>query len=609
MAASDISANTLNGDILDSREVIRDLYETSQPDTEAKIEAFGEDIIDELSILKDDFADLEIHADLGDSNTLRYNSMLLILEVLHALDTLEENISSSERNIYENTVDDVWGEISDYIDELVMATLIADHEICILEAVGSTNEINDSASSVFSEVESELGQIEGDASLANTSSEIQDIYWRTKFSGYYAYITLLSLFRLNGDEFDDRSNDIDDIISNLRSIQTKVDDALTADSALDDDLDTMIDYTISLLEDRISANEDETLDKYGSDWDDDRESHFDDTFSLIENFRADIEDRAANDAQAATTISTHLDLRMLTVIDMLLARHTAQSLRVPLFEDEYEDLWDEYDNLASAIDDLIDELRLSAPALSDLHTETDDLFTDKSRLGTVDYDTDQSILNKISFPDMPNDSSFIEAINPLAAYRVIGGNNGMLLPYNNVTRYEFIRMLLRSTCTSPGRFIDPDFAKEALKDYFASQGTGTMGGTESYLAKAVDLGIIKGYGDGNLYPNKPITRFEAAKILSKFYGVNTVNEPVSGQGEIDFSDVKPQNGEIATYVYSATAAGFFNKGSSSNRYFRPNDNLSRAEAAKIIWSAFQKKGYKFVTIEEKDYEWPDKSIY
>jgi hypothetical protein len=607
IAASDISASTLNGDILDAREVIKELYAASHPDTDADIENFGEDIIDELSILREDFADLDIDADMGDGLALRYNSMLLILEVIHALDTLEIDISESQRDTFDSTVDDVWKEIGDYVDAMVLATLLADHELCIVEAVGSTNDFNDAASALLGEIESELGRLEGDAAIANTSGEIKDLYWRTKFTGYYADITLQSLFRLNGDDLDDRSSEVDDIITNLQSIQTKVDDALTADSALDDDLDIMITKIIGNLEDRISSNEDETLDKYGSDWSDDRESHFDETFRIINDLGTDIENRNSNDAKNATTIDAHLELRLLTVIDMLLARHAAQSLRVPIIESEAEDLWDEYDNLASAIDDLIDELRVSAPALSDLHSETDDLFNDNSRLGYVDYDSSQSILKKTAFPDMPTDNSFLEAIDPLVAYRVIRGNGNKLLPNNNVSRFEFIKMLLKSTCTSPGPYYNNEHATEALKDFYAKDWP--MAESKPLMAKAVADHIISGYGDGNLYPDKPITRFEAAKILSRFYSVKTVNGPVTGGGEVEFADVKPGSGEVATYVYSATAAGFFRKGTVDYRYFRPNDNLSRAEAMKIMWNAFSNRGYIFVTIDEKDYASPDDSIY
>ena len=296
---------------------------------------------------------------------------------------------------------------------------------------------------------------------------------------------------------------------------------------------------------------------------------------------------------------------------MLLGRHLVQSLRVPLFESELSDLWDNYDDLAGAIDDLVNELRASAPALTDLNNETEDLFNENDRLGLIESDTEQSIISDLSFSDMPTQSDFKEAFEPLIAYRIVRGNKmysnapAMLYPQKNVTRFEFIKMLLKSTCTSPGLYYNDNYATEALNNYFAKDGS--IDETKSYLAKAVADGIISGYGDGNLYPNYSITRFEAAKILSKFYKIKTTG--TLSTGEMAFADVIPGSGEVATYVYTATSAGFFNQGSSTNRYFRPGDKLTRSEAIKIMWSAFGKSGHIFTTIKESDFEMPDDSIY
>ena len=92
--------------------------------------------------------------------------------------------------------------------------------------------------------------------------------------------------------------------------------------------------------------------------------------------------------------------------------------------------------------------------------------------------------------------------------------------------------------------------------------------------------IINGYDDGTFQPNKAITRQEAAAILNKAFELS-VKYGVS-------TDLFPDNSSIAAWasdhVYAAKASGLM-KGYEEDGTFRPNNQITRAEAASILMNA------------------------
>ncbi|WP_442596577.1 S-layer homology domain-containing protein [Neobacillus sp. D3-1R] len=95
-----------------------------------------------------------------------------------------------------------------------------------------------------------------------------------------------------------------------------------------------------------------------------------------------------------------------------------------------------------------------------------------------------------------------------------------------------------------------------------------------------DFQIINGYPDGSFKPNNTITRAQAAIMLKRAFQLDT-----SSVENPNFEDVKTTYHaykEIAAVV----EAGFIEKG----EFFRPNDNLTRGEMAKILVNAYQLKG-------------------
>jgi len=161
-------------------------------------------------------------------------------------------------------------------------------------------------------------------------------------------------------------------------------------------------------------------------------------------------------------------------------------------------------------------------------------------------------------------------INALAEKGLLSGYpNGNFLPDRPVNRAEFAVMLIRyrhepttaSISTPPNPFVDslPLWA-------------------EREILRAWQAKIITGYPDGCFYPDRPITRLEAAVILAR-----TENEPAISLETIDLS--YPDKNKIPswalTQVILVTQQGLLQ--GFPNGYFGPFANLTRAQAAVIIF--------------------------
>lgn len=99
-----------------------------------------------------------------------------------------------------------------------------------------------------------------------------------------------------------------------------------------------------------------------------------------------------------------------------------------------------------------------------------------------------------------------------------------------------------------------------------------------YVSSAKKLGYISAT-NVNFEPNRPITRAEAMKIIMNFSGIKIAFD--SGN---TYSDIKSSDW-FAPYISTAKKSGFI---SATQTKFRPNDTISRAEVAKILYNIFLK---------------------
>lgn len=99
---------------------------------------------------------------------------------------------------------------------------------------------------------------------------------------------------------------------------------------------------------------------------------------------------------------------------------------------------------------------------------------------------------------------------------------------------------------------------------------------EKEILFLAEKGWISGYSDGTFKPNQSIKRAQAAKIISNFLGLTSTNEKIS------FSDVDQNH--WAFDVVQLVAQHKIMNGLGDGR-FGPNANITRAQMAQILYNA------------------------
>ncbi len=147
-----------------------------------------------------------------------------------------------------------------------------------------------------------------------------------------------------------------------------------------------------------------------------------------------------------------------------------------------------------------------------------------------------------------------------------GYSDGTYKPDNYVTRSEFLVMVLRSlnegqeASNTPFLDVQNHWAKNEIETAFS-------------------LGIIKGYSDTKFKPNQLLTRQEMAKMITIAYHLTILDsKPVF----IDDSKISPWAQNYVYTLYKAHVLEGYVDGS-----FKPNQPLTRAEAAEIIDKALR----------------------
>lgn len=152
---------------------------------------------------------------------------------------------------------------------------------------------------------------------------------------------------------------------------------------------------------------------------------------------------------------------------------------------------------------------------------------------------------------------------------VSGYGDGTFRPDNPITRAEFTKMV--NSTLGVSRVADLDFYDVSQEQWFYPE-----------ICKGVAAAYINGNGDGSFSPDNPVTRQESAVMLSRIVPAYAVN----GRLE-NYSD----NGEIASWARPAfnKMAGRTYLGSYSDGLLHPADPLTRAQAAKILTEVMQKE--------------------
>jgi len=175
---------------------------------------------------------------------------------------------------------------------------------------------------------------------------------------------------------------------------------------------------------------------------------------------------------------------------------------------------------------------------------------------------------KSIFNDIVSVSWATESINILAEKNIISGRgNGIFAPNENVTREEFMKMLLSALRISETK-AQVSFYDVNESDWFYS-----------YVASAQTIGITQGVGNGYFGIGIDITRQDMAVFVYRASLYAKLQLNASNQ-KIDFKDAQTISEYAVESIATLQQAGIVNGVGES--VFAPLDKVTRAQAAKII---------------------------
>ncbi len=162
-----------------------------------------------------------------------------------------------------------------------------------------------------------------------------------------------------------------------------------------------------------------------------------------------------------------------------------------------------------------------------------------------------------------------DAIKDLTLAGVVNGISATHFnPDGTITRAELAAMIMRAK-NAPAATYGGMFADIPSGAWYAD-----------YVQMAVNEGVIS--PDVNFRPNDPVTRQEAAKLMSAFLSADAVS------AELTFADSANVSDWAVSYVKKAFGAGYFKGDDKGN--FNPLNSMTRAEAATILWRALGLNG-------------------
>lgn len=104
------------------------------------------------------------------------------------------------------------------------------------------------------------------------------------------------------------------------------------------------------------------------------------------------------------------------------------------------------------------------------------------------------------------------------------------------------------------------------------------------IYKLVEMGVMKGYPDGTIKPNKDLTRSDVVKLFGKYLVSQGHSIPSDYKTKMRFTDLSPSSDdELLQYAALVKDLGIF-KGSDGK--LMPNNNMQRQQMALVLVRAF-----------------------
>ena len=181
---------------------------------------------------------------------------------------------------------------------------------------------------------------------------------------------------------------------------------------------------------------------------------------------------------------------------------------------------------------------------------------------------------KIPFGDILGYSWAHEAIGNLWKNGIIAGRSAdTFAPGESVTRAEFVKMLIMGFFDENENYGDCDFEDVSKESWYYE-----------YISKACSKEIINGIDENSFMPEKPITREQAAAVV--YRAARMLNIEMS-EGKEKFADDSMISDYAASAIYALKGLGIIS--GRENNMFAPRENITRAEAAKIIFASIKVK--------------------
>ena len=174
-----------------------------------------------------------------------------------------------------------------------------------------------------------------------------------------------------------------------------------------------------------------------------------------------------------------------------------------------------------------------------------------------------------SFSDVHPSDYFYTPVHDLAIAGVISGYGDCTYrPYNNITRGQAAKIVVLGSGRPINTTGGPHFNDVPTSHPFYA-----------YIETAYNAGVISGYGDGSFKPQNNVTRgqFSKMNVLAFSFPINTTGGP-------HFTDV-PTNNAFYQFIETAYNLGLIS--GYSDHTFRPNTDITRGQAAKIVYQARQ----------------------
>ena len=181
---------------------------------------------------------------------------------------------------------------------------------------------------------------------------------------------------------------------------------------------------------------------------------------------------------------------------------------------------------------------------------------------------------KVSFTDLDNHQWAAEAVETLSGMEVINGyGNGIFAPGDNVTREQFVKMLviLFDIQSTGDEAVDFDDISEDEWYY-------------PFVVTMSRVGIVKGLSDTSFGTGQDISRQDMAVMLYRIYeskGYDMMSEVVQHIFKDDAQIAEYARESVLTFKQMSIING------TPDNYFFPQSRATRAEAAQILYNCIK----------------------